>query len=323
MLEAHPHPAHRVITKPTPQADTCVTAAVGQGAALDTCTIWRRLGHRWGLPKHMYMSRRFWITVWLLAGSLWASPAQAEAGKATPATAFNTYALLPFVDDAGGGLAVDLVAYLNQRLQGSYRLLLETIPRSRLMRLHLADTPGFDGVVLFLHPRFVDDAEQQRFLWTEALFVDANVLVFRGPTAPPVRQLNDLAGMRFGASLDARYGGIDELVSSQQITRVDSSSLSVSLRQLLAERVDFTQTNVSALRAMELQPAWARRFVTVPVPGEMPFTRHILVGKQNPDLAERLATIVKAMPTDPQWRTIAQRYALQLPGARAATRPKN
>ena len=262
------------------------------------------------------------VGVVLALGGLFAGAAWAQTSSAPVVTAFNSYAHPPFVDE-DGGLAADLVAYLNQKLAGAYRFQLETIPRSRLMRLHLADPAVFDGIVLFLHPRFVDDPEQRRFLWTDGLFVDRNLLVFRGPMAPPVRHLNDLAGMRFGASLDARYKGLDELVSSQVITRVDSSSLSDSLKQLVAGRVDFTQTNATALHAMERKPVWAHQFASLPVPGDPEFARHILIGKKNADLAERLSGLVKGMPTDPRWKAIASRYMLPVPSPRlpASTPP--
>lgn len=246
-----------------------------------------------------------------LMGAVLGAQAQAEPGHVPLVMAFNTYAQAPFVDDeGGGGLAADCVAYLNQKLAGTYRFQLETIPRSRLLRQELAGPAVFDGIVLFLNPRFVDDLEQQRFLWTDGLFVDANVLVFRGTTAPSIRQLNDLAGMRFGGSLDARYQGLDELVNSHAITRIDSSSLNDTLKQLAAGRVDFTQTNMTAFRALVRTRLG---FVSSPMPGEPEFTRHILIGKRNADLAEHLGRIVRGMPSDPQWKAIASRYALTLP----------
>lgn len=268
------------------------------------------------------MLRGFLLIAMLVFGGLRAPPARAETARPLVVTAFNTYAHPPFVEDHRG-LAADVVAYLNHRLAGSYRIRLETIPRSRLMRLHLADPQSFDGIVLFLHPRFVDDADQTKFLWTEALMQDANVLVFRGPVAPPVHHLNNLAGMRFGGTLDARYKGLDELVSSQLITRVDASSVVVSLRQLEAGRVDFTQTNAMAVRAIAQLPGWAGKFVSTPVPGDPEFTRHILVGRQHPDLAARLGAIVKALPGDARWKAIAQRYALpsRLPAPSAPSGP--
>ena len=251
--------------------------------------------------------------LWALTGGLLSVPAQAQPALAPLVTAFNTYAQAPFVEDGGGGLATDCVAYLNQKLAGVYRLQLETVPRSRLMRMELAEPVGFDGIVLFLNPRFVDDPEQRNFLWTDGMFSDANVLIFRGPKAPPVYQLNDLAGMRFGGSLDARYKGLDDLVSNHAITRLDSSSLNDSLKQVAAGRVDFTQTNAMAFRALTGASAPGVGFVSVPMPGEDAFMRHILIGKRNADLAARLVRIVKAMPADPQWKTIVQRYALLLP----------
>ncbi len=241
----------------------------------------------------------------------------AGGGATTPAngplvTAFNTYAQVPFVDDTGG-LAADCVAYLNQKLMGAYRLQLDTIPRSRLMRLELAAPASFQGVVLFLHPRFVDDLQQQSYLWTQGLFSDANVLIFRGPRAPAVRSMDDLAGLRFGGSLDMRYKGLDELVERHKLTRIDSYSLRDSLTQVAAGRVDFTQTNATAFRAMaQQQVGFTGKFVSVPVPGEPEFLRHIMIGRGNADLAERLRVIVKAMPRDRQWLAIANRYALRL-----------
>ncbi len=257
-----------------------------------------------------------------LSGGVCAQP----AAGGTVITAFNTYAQPPFVDD-NGGLAADCVAYLNQKLAGVYKLRLDTIPRSRLLRLELADPATFNGIVLFLHPRFVDDAQQQRYLWTEGLFSDANVLIFRGPKAPTIRTLDDLAGKRFGGTLDIRYQGLSDLVERKKLTRIDSYSLHDSLTQVAAGRIDFTQTNSMSFRAMAQQPALAGKFVSVAVPGEVEFWRHILVGKRNADLAERLRTIVNAMPDDAQWHTIVERYGLKrlqppAPARRSSTKPR-
>lgn len=221
--------------------------------------------------------------------------------------AYNSYQLPPFVT-AQGGLAQELVNYLNSKLVGQYRFQLETLPRARMMATVFNPPQAARGIALFLNPRFVGDAERTRFLWSKPLFQDRNLLIFRGRPAPVVKQLSDLHGLRFGAMLESRYQGLDELVQASRISRDDSVNEAAILEKVIAKRVDFTSMNQMSYLALSEQARFRDLLGTSPTPGEPGFTRHILISKANPALASKLDAIISAMPTDPSWRALAKRY---------------
>jgi hypothetical protein len=233
--------------------------------------------------------------------------AAAQSGPTVPA--YNYYLDPPFVSDQGG-LAQELVDYLNLKLAGEYRLKLVNEPHARVTRARLNEPATFGGIVLFAHPRFVDDPQQTRFLWTPGMFKDSAVLVFSGATAPPVKELTALTGKLLGGIPEHRYKGLDEMVAKGALRRLDSSSESVNLKLLEKGRIDFTLMGASTFNALRDELQLAGSIASLPVPGDPEFQRQILVGNSQPELAARLGKIVTAMPTDPQWRPVVQRYQL-------------
>ena len=223
--------------------------------------------------------------------------------------AFNYYLEPPFVM-AQGGLASDLVDYLNTRLEGEYRLQLVNEPHARLTRARLDRPEAFIGVLLFVHPRFVDDPNQTRFLWTPGMFKDSAVLVFPGTTPPVVKDFSALTGKLLGGIQEHRYKGLDDMVANGTLRRLDALSESVNLRLLEKGRIDFTLMGASTFNALREELPSSTPLVSVAVPGEQSFQRHILVGSNQRELAARLSRIVSGMATDPAWRAIAQRYQL-------------
>lgn len=236
----------------------------------------------------------------------------AETGQAETVMVYNTYLLPPFVAETGG-LAEELVAYLNQKLAGEYRFQLDNIPRARLVRDVIDPPDRFGGIVLFLNPRFVADAERTKFFWSPPIATDHNILVFRGATPPPIKELGDLKGMRFGAIKGNRYKGLDDLVEANLITREYAPTELANFKKIADDRIDFTQTYASTFNVLQQRRMFGGPIATVTAPGDEPFTRHILIGRKNPELAKRIAAIAQAMPSDPKWKQIADAYLIGLP----------
>lgn len=220
---------------------------------------------------------------------------------------YNTYLGPPFLD-AQGGLARELVTVLNRRLEGEYVLRLENLPRARLTRDILGKEP-FRGVVLLLNPRFINDPERTKYLWSEPLFVDRNVLVFNRPP-PATLDPQGLRGLRFGGVMDSRYRGIDDLVAQGVVVREDAPNELASLRKLADGRVDFVYMNrpmfLAHLRHMD--PKEAQKLHAVPAPWLPEFTRHLMVGTAEPVLAQRLFAIVRELKNDAAWKHTLEKY---------------
>lgn len=238
-----------------------------------------------------------------------AQPAEPKP-QAAVVRVYNTYLNAPFTGPTpDDGLASDLVNYLNQRLDGEPLLQLDTLPRTRLLRLINADgRPAFSGAALFLHPSFIGDPQRKRFLWTQAFVEDRNVLVLRAGQRPLPETLAQLQGLRFGGIHGNRYGALDEMVSAGQLQREDVSQELYNLRKLARGRIDVTQTNLSYFRAMSRQAGLVAPLVALPRPDQAAFGRHIMLSRDLGELHQRLERIVADMPQDPAWQAILQRH---------------
>lgn len=257
--------------------------------------------------------------VFLLANAALALAMGAHAAE-IEVDAFNTYGVPPFVTNAGRGLDVEVVGYLNRKLQGAYRLKLSVLPRERLLRRHLDPPLKFAGLSLFMAPQFVNDAAQQQFFWSPPLFEDQNMLIFLAPRGGKVQRLEDLKGLRFGGVLGYRYEGFDEMVATGLLLKENAGSAQASLRQVCLGRVDFTQMSRVMFEALTAESGCADRLVPQPVPQSAAFGRRIMVGRAHPELAARISEAVEQMPCDHQWRDVAAAYRITLAACRGAVR---
>ncbi|MDM4764925.1 hypothetical protein [Pelomonas sp. SE-A7] len=236
----------------------------------------------------------------LILLSAWAACARAQADEQRLA-AYNTYAYPPFVEADGSGLAQDLVDALNRQLQGRYRFKLHNLPRIQLVRRTLADPAGFEGVVLFLNPSFVDDASLHRWHWSAKLFEDRNLLVFRNGEAPTLDSLKPLEGLRFGSMLGSRYPALDAMLAEGRLKKDSSTSATDLLRALCNRRVDFLQMNTLSYAAMAALPEFVGRVMAVEFPGRSQFSRHLMLRPGQHELAKALDEALPRLRCDARW----------------------
>lgn len=244
------------------------------------------------------------------------------AAKEQEVRAYNSYTYPPFVLPDGSGLAQDLVAALNRELRGRYHLNLENLPRVHLMKRTLADPAGFSGVVLFLNPAFVEDASMSRWLWTDVLYEDRNLLVFRSGEAPALNSLEQLKGLRFGAMLGSHYPGLDEMLAAGELKKDTTTSATLLMRALMLRRVDFLQMNRLSFASMSKQPEFEGKVVAVAVPKQPGFARQILVGRSQAALARELGELWPRLRCDRQWRAQLQRHGIEPPACQAPANPR-
>lgn len=247
--------------------------------------------------------RRFALVPLFCAGLAWA--------EAQPVEAYNTYLHPPFVHEDGSGIAADLVACLNTYLP-DYKLRLNNISRRRLVLMQMRDPAAFDGVGLLLSPAFVNEDKQPRFLWSNPIFQDQNLLVFAGATAPAVDSAADLKGKRFGAVLGNRYLYVEELVDAGSIMRQDTNGERLNLRKVANGRLEFTQMNRLLYNAMSAEPEFVGKLVAIAEPGMPSFSRRLFVGPHRPELLAKLNEALAKLPCDKQWRATAARYGIAL-----------
>lgn len=238
-----------------------------------------------------------------------------NAAYAESIVAYNSYLFPPFLnDDRKSGLAPDLIDYLNRHLPAVYRLRLENMPRARLTKRVLnLQGEKFAGIALFLNPVFANDVDKNRYLWSRPLASDRNLLIFQAPLKWPIDSLDSLDGLHFSGIYEHHYPGIDERVSAGRLWRENAANEPLNLAKVVAGRVDFTLTNQSNFVALMKLNRYENELVTVPVPGQAAFNRQILVGRQNKPLLVALDQVIARMASDPEWKTIASKYALRRP----------
>ncbi len=221
--------------------------------------------------------------------------------------AYNTYQTPPFVlNDGQQGLAADLVSYLNQRLAGQYIFELQNVPRTRLLNGVLS-RPAFNGVVLFLSPRYVDDLEQTRYHWSPPFMEDGGVFVFRTSQPASQTRLETLAGLRFGGVVGHHYPSLEARLG-RDLQRIDARSEQVNLQNVQLGRIDFTLLAESTFLFFSHTENFDQ-LQKVDSP-EGRFGRHFLVSLRSYKLGMALDRVARSMPQDPVWKAILVKYHL-------------
>ena len=234
--------------------------------------------------------------------------AAAPAGADTIVKAYNSYRGPPYVD-GNGGLAPDLVRYVNHKLEGRYTLQLVTLPRRQLNQLMEAPG-GFEGVALFLSPAFIGDVPRKRFHWSPAFLDDSNAIVSRIDNPVRYEGPASLVGLRFAGIYGNRYPGIDEYVG-KSLTPSNAPDAMSNLRKLVAGEADFTVMPISSFRYLRRQMDREKLPLGQLHVGDKPFSqfgRHFVLARDAGALATELDKIAAAMPCDREWRRIALRY---------------
>ncbi|PJG58773.1 substrate-binding periplasmic protein [Aeromonas cavernicola] len=211
----------------------------------------------------------------------------------------------PFNTDDNTGLSHDLVAYLNEKLQGEPRLELWLVNRARLAQ-EMAD-PVFNGMVAWVNPAWVGDPAGERFLWSRPIMHDTNELLSGLATPITYHGPESLKGKSFGGIEGYRYQGIDEAVAQGTLVRHDAKKVKTNLNLLMRGRIDATSVNGSALGFFISSAPYQGAFFVSPLP-QSRFTRHLLLAKSHATLQARLNIIADRMESDPVWQAILAKY---------------
>lgn len=226
-------------------------------------------------------------------------------------TAYNTYQSVPFVTEKGG-LAQDLVGYLNQKLKGKYQFQLSSVPRERLNQTVIND-PNFKGVVLLLNPLFVDDADRKKFLWSPAVMADSNAVISMASKKIEYTDPDSLKGTRFAGISGNRYAGLEDRFG-KDIQRENVGEEMTNIRKVAAGRADVTIMAFSTYRYLVKQIGESAKLDTTLYVSSKPhakFDRFLFVSKAEPALAKELDSVVGGMKSDPAWKAILTRYAIE------------
>lgn len=259
------------------------------------------LGKRCGPPIYTDKETMMGLIRYGLLLSL-VAPAMAEEAL----KAYNTYQSQPFVVGQGG-LAADVVSYLNGKLKGRYQFTLSTVPRERLNSTVIND-PKFKGVVLFMSPQFVGDADKTRFRWSAVLMEDAN-----GVLSHPAKKIeyvnpDTLKGKRFAGILGNKYAGLEERFG-KDIYRDDVATELANLQKVASGRSDVTIMSQSMYRYLIKHNGLDGKLHVSATP-HISFSRHIFAAKAEDKLVAALDEVMAASKSDPAWKALLAKYSL-------------
>ena len=170
------------------------------------------------------------------------------ASVAEKITLYSYHNHPPFVTAKGQGLTYDLAEKLNTLAAGKYDFQVKIVPRSRL-NLFLKDwingtCPSIEcnkqWLVAWVNPKWgFIRGESNNYLW-HSLFTDSNVIVSNTETNFNYEEPASLKGLVLAGMRGHRYVGIDDLVATGDITRIDGNRERDNLLKVLHKRVTAT-----------------------------------------------------------------------------------
>lgn len=248
--------------------------------------------------------RRLCTCAFLLA----LSSATALAEEVLPA--YNTYQSVPFIV-ADGGMAADLVGYLNGKLKGKYQFKLTQATREALNKT-LTSEPNFKGAVLFLSPFFVDDVTKKKFSWTAPIMHDANAVISGRSRMLEYTGADALNGLKFGGVKGNRYAGLEDRFG-KEVQREDVLEELSNIKKVAAGKIDVTIMADSTYRFLMKQmgkEAAANTNLYTSSKSHAEFDRFLFSSREDTALAKELNDVVAGMKTDPAWKAILSKYGL-------------
>ncbi|MEC5163120.1 polar amino acid transport system substrate-binding protein [Janthinobacterium sp. CG_S6] len=233
------------------------------------------------------------------------------AGALENLPAYNTYQAVPFVV-GGGGLASDMVGYLNDKLKGKYHFDLTVLPRDKLNQT-LEKEPNFKGVVLFLNPMFVGDPDKKKYHWTPAVIADSNAVISLNTKKVDYVDPDSLKGLKFAGVAGNRYAGLDDRFG-KDIQRENSNEELSNIRKVSSGKADVTIMASSTYRFLlkqlgDASPVKSTLYLS-PKP-HAKFDRFLFSANGDAALAKELDAVAAGMKGDPAWKAITGKYGLE------------
>jgi len=154
----------------------------------------------------------------------------------------------PFVTDKNAGLTYDLADKLNTLSAGRYYFEVKIVPRSRLNHFISnwisgecpASQCDNNWLVPWVNPKWgFSKTDASNYLW-HPLFTDSNVVVSNTSSDFEYKGPESLKGKVLAGMRGHRYVGIDELVDSGEIIRIDGNRERDNLLKVLKNRVTAT-----------------------------------------------------------------------------------
>lgn len=214
-------------------------------------------------------------------------------------TVYTYHDHAPFIVTKSEGLSYKLIDYLNNNSKGKFNFVLKKVPRSRLnyilkpwINKSCGDTKKCDPnwIVLWVNHKWGFGKDSlENFSWTP-LLEDSNAIVSSQEKQIEYTKPEDLIGKKLAGVSGHRYLGIDDLVKSGKITRINGSNEVENLRVTLLNRVDVTLLPYSAFKYYKSINKEFESLYSSKVPHQK-YLRNIMSNTKNSELTNYLNTL--------------------------------
>ena len=221
--------------------------------------------------------------------------------------AIYTYHLKPpLITDVNTkkGLYFDFTNRLNS-LSEKYQFETIFVPRKRIDRM--LENNNLDGILLGVNPLWFNDTDETKFLWTSRIFTDRDEVISLASHAIEYSDKNALKGKVFGGVRGFYYYGINELVSKNEITRVDTVREEDLFTMLLNHRINSAIVSRSTFDFLVKYNNWQGKFYLSKKPHDI-FDRRILVPKANAELYQHIEPLIETLQFDKSWQALIAQY---------------
>ncbi|MYM25291.1 hypothetical protein GTP46_21915 [Duganella sp. FT135W] len=223
-----------------------------------------------------------------------------------PLVTYYDYAPFHSAEDSAD-LTHELAALLTRESGGRYRFVPTLLPKKRID--NMMQFQHWQGVIAWTNPRFFYDENKTRYLWTEPLLVEADLVVSHIDAPVKFAGLDTLRGKVLGTVLNQRYADVEPMLANRQLRRADAPTLESNVRKLLLKRVDVVFISRSALSGLRHRiPDFESQLYIAPQPRNT-FTRHLML---TPGLPPAVISYVQQTTAhfehNPAWRDLTLRY---------------
>lgn len=211
----------------------------------------------------------------------------------------------PFVIDSGGGQSYELTAQLQAAANGRFDFQVSKVPRGRLNMLlenwidgscAKGKKGGCDDnwILLWVNPKWGFGPDPDAYFHWVKINDDSNSIISLQSAPVLYERPDSLSGLKFGGISGHRYVGVDELVASGRITRLDGSNERDNILKLYKKRIDVILLPTSTIRYFmrfdPFIPGFADQLF-VAEKKHQEFTRNIMLPKSRNDLFKLIRTL--------------------------------
>jgi len=222
-------------------------------------------------------------------------------------TVWNYYLAPPFKISKTEGLATDFVALLNKELGNILEFKLVSLPRARLNK-YLSKKR--QGIVLFVNWAWMGKDSKTKYLWTPTLLKDKNEIISSINKKVFYKNPESLIGLKFGAVRGRKYKGLQELMLSGDIKRLDLNEEKQVIKMIVDQRVDVTSQPHSIAMFLINSLKMKKKIFFSPTP-LFEFNRYIMITPKLMDVHTQLSELVKNLDNNKDWGVILAKYNLR------------